>query len=824
MGHSSLARLADLLQRCIGKRCHLKGRAAHAHILAVGLSADTFLSNRLIELYARCHRLDYAINVFRSIPFPNVYSWNAVVSACSKSGDLELARHLFVQMPDKNVVSWNTMIGALARGGFEDAALDLYYSMARKGLQPSNFTLASVLSACGCLMALSDGRRCHGLAVKIGLDANLFVENALLGVYAKCGSTDDAFKVFYAISQPNEVSFTTMMGCMMQGGSVGHAVRLFGKMHKGGINIDPVAVSSVLIACARAEEDEHYPYNYGLLLGQSIQALAIKYAFETDPHVGNSLIDMYAKTGNIDEAELAFRTLPSITVVSCNVLIAGYGQQGNRKKAMDLLELMQQHGIEPDEVTYVSLLAACVKARDIVSAQEIFDKIPEPDVRSWNAILSGYCQEDSYDRAIELFRKMQFLNVLPDRTTLALILSSSSAIGLLNFGKQLHAASIRIFRHDDLFVASGLVDMYSKCGHIVAAKQVFDRMSERDVVSWNAMITGFAHNSHNKEAFSVYKRMCQNGFYPTESSYASVVSSCARLSPLPQGRQIHAHTTKDGYESHVYVGSALIDMYAKCGEVDEARLFFDTMMTKNVVSWNEMIHGYAQNGHGENAVELFELLLSTDEKPNSVTFVAVLAACSHAGMVDKAIRILHTMKKDHDIEPLVDHYTCVIDSLGRAGRLVEAEELVDKMPYTDDPILWEVLLSACAVHGNANLGRHAAEHLFQIDPSNSSPYVLLSNIYASLGRWDDASAIRALMSDRGVKKNRGYSWIDNKNGVRAFMVDDDQRVIESDGKSVHFGASHHDRRRDAFCSAVKLVASSKDSRKMSTAVNASSTC
>lgn len=212
-------------------------------------------------------------------------------------------------------------------------------------------------------------------------------------------------------------------------------------------------------------------------------------------------------------------------------------------------------------------------------------------------------------------------------------------------------------------------------------------------------------------------------------------------------------------------------------------IFFDAMDAKNIVSWNEMIHGYAQNGDGDRGLELFEILLSTGEKPNNVTFIAVLTACSHSGMVDEGIKILDAMEKEHGVKPQVDHYTCVIDSLGRAGRLMEAEVLIGKMSCSDDPILWEVLLSACAVHGNSSLAKHAAEQLFRVDPMNSAPYVLLSNIYASLGRWNDASAVRKLMSTRGVSKDRGYSWINNKSGVRAFMVDDDMGTDSEDKSS-----------------------------------------
>ncbi|XP_020109255.1 pentatricopeptide repeat-containing protein At4g20770-like [Ananas comosus] len=773
---TTAAHVAALLHSCIAARALRRAKSVHARIVASpALSSDTFLSNRLIELYSRCGLPHYAAHVFRSIPDPNVFSWNAIVAAASKSRDLGLAHHLFDQMPRRNAVSYNTMIGALARGGSPRDALNLYSAMLSEGLAPTHFTFASVLSALGSSMGLCEGRKCHGLVVKVGLDGNLFVENALLGMYAKCGSFEDAVKVFDEMAQPNEVSFTAMMGGLMQSGSVEKALRLFAKMHTSGIRVDPVAVSSVLGACTRVEDKES-----DILLGQSIHTMVIKSGFDSDAHVSNSLIDLYAKCGDMDKALVVFNVTPDVSVVSWNILIAGYGQRGDSKKAIEMLQLMQRLGFEPDEVTYISMLAACARTGDIAYAREMFDKIVSPNVTSWNAILSGYSQEDSLEEAISLFRKMQLSNVRPDRTTLALILSSCSGLGLLECGKQVHSASIRLALHVDMFVASGLVDMYSKCGHIEVAKRVFERMPERDVVSWNAMITGFSVHSLNKEAFCFFKQMRENGLLPTEFSYTSVINSCARLSSLPQGRQIHAQTAKDGYAGDVYVGSALIDMYAKCGNVEDARVLFDCMPLRNIVSWNEMIHGYAQNGCGKKAVELFEYMLTTEQKPDSVTFIAVLTACSHSGLVDEAIKYFDSMEKDYNIRPLADHYTCIIDSVGRAGRLTEAEGLIHKMPCQDDPIVWEVLLSACAVQGNAKLGKYAAENLLRLDPNNSSSYVLLSNIYASLGQWDDASAVRALMSNRGVVKDRGYSWINQKDGVRAFMVSDDLSMVDAE--------------------------------------------
>ncbi|XP_020598922.1 pentatricopeptide repeat-containing protein At4g20770 [Phalaenopsis equestris] len=794
MAHPRVLQFANLLQPCIKNKALLSGKAIHAQIFACGFSLDTFLSNRLVELYSQCNQFDYALNSFYSILNPNIFSWNAILSSASKSGNIDLAQQLFDQMPEKNVVSWNTMISVLARRGPEEKALNLHHEMIQQGLMPTHFTFASVLSACASLMDLVGGTKCHGVIVKVGLDSHLFVENALLSLYTKCGILDDAVRLFDGMARPNEVSFTAIIGGLVQSGCIAEALRLFARMHKNGVLIDQVAVSSVLGACARTEDESYCldELSFSYSVGQAIHAIVLKHGFESESHVGNSLMDMYAKHGDMEKADFIFKTLPAINVVSWNVIIAGYGKNGDADRAVDMWKLMQESQFEPDEVTYISMLSACVKSGDTETARKMFDKIKSPSVASYNAILSGYCQNEDHQEAIELFREMKFSNLEPNRTTLAIILSSCSGMGVFELGKQVHGAAMRVILHEDMFVSSGLVDMYSKCGDIEAARKVFDRMKDRDVVSWNSMITGFAHHSLNREAFSFFKMMREDGLSPTESSYASTINSCARLCSLPQGRQAHAQVIKDGHDCDFYVGSSIIDMYGKCGVVTEARLFFDGMPSKNIVSWNEMIHGYAQNGYGEEAIELFEYMLDTKEKPDSVTFVAVLTACSHSGFVDKGIRFFNSMKVEYDIEPLADHYTCILDTLGRAGCLRDTKLLLDKMPYKDDPIVWEVVLSACVVHGDASLGRRAAEELFRIDPKNSAPYVLLANMYASAGKWAHAAAVRKLMSDRGVVKDRGYSWINNKNGVQAFMVDDCLDLVGGNGRKLNGDAPSHE--------------------------------
>lgn len=767
-------RLANLLQGCIDKKAHLAGKLIHAFILRnKGLFSDTFLSNRLIELYSKCGNMGYAHHVFDKMPRPDVYSWNAILGCFCKAGSLGDAQELFLKMPERNTVSWNTLITALVRNGEEEKALGVYDAMVLEGLVPTHFTLASVFSACGALLAVEHGRKCHGLVIKIGLEENMYVGNALLCMYAKCGLIRDAAQVFGDMAEPNEVTFTAMMGGLKQTDRVREALEMFRIMCRKGVRIDSVSLSSMLGVCAKGcGEFGVYDHSDGIpsnVNGQQIHGLTVKLGFEGDLHLNNSLLDMYAKCADMNSAEKVFANIPVVSVVSWNVMITGYGLIYQSQKALEYLQRMQSCGFEPDEVTYINLLVACVKSGDIKSGRQMFDNISCPNVISWNAILSGYFQNEDYKEVIQLFREMQFRGVQPDRTTLAIALSSSATMGILEAGKEIHAASHKAAFDTDIYVASGLIGMYSKCGKTEMAKHIFHNMQELDVVCWNSMIVGLSLNSQDKEAFTYFKQMRQHEMHPTQFSYATVLSCCAKVASSFEGKQVHAQITKDGYMSDVFVGSALIGMYCKCGDVDGARNFFDMMPSKSTVSWNEMIHGYAQNGRGGEAVLLYWDMIASTEKPDGITFVAVLTACSHSGLVDAGIKIFISMDQEHGVEPVLDHYTCIIDSLGRAGRFQEAEVLLDEMPYKDDPVIWEVLLSSCRVHANVSLAKRAADELIRLDPQNSAPYVLLANIYSSLGRWDEVRAVRDLMSDKQVIKDPGYSWIEYEKGMQSGM-------------------------------------------------------
>ncbi|KAG5530415.1 hypothetical protein RHGRI_025386 [Rhododendron griersonianum] len=774
--------LANLLQFCIDKKANLSGKILHGYMLRNGLSADTFLSNRLIEFYSKCSDTPTARHLFDKMPMRNIYSWHAMLDGYCKASKLKDAREVFAAMPERNTVSWNTLISALARSGLEQEAMDVYHMMNLEGFMPTHFTLASVFSACGALVDVDCGMECHGVAIKIGLDKNVFVANALLCMYAKCRCIEDSIRAFGDLPIPNEVSFTAMMGILADSDRVEEAFSMFRTMHRTGIRIDSVSLSSVMGVCARDRRgqfgitSEAYGFSSNMH-GHQIHGLSVKLGFERDLHLINSLLDMYAKKGDMTSAEIIFNNLPEVSVVSWNIMIGGYGQNHDTEKAMDYMHGMLHQGFEPDEVTHINMLAACVKSGDIEIGRRIFDRIVCPSLSSWNAILSGYSQNDNHKEAIKLFREMQFRGVQPDRTTLAIITSSCAGIGLLEGGKQVHAYSLRALFHTDIYLASGLIGIYSKCHKIETAKCLFNNMLELDSACWNSMIAGLSLNSLDKEAFSLFKKMLGKGLLSTQFSYAIILSCCANLSSLSHGRQIHAQIAKDGYMTDVYVGSALINMYCKCGDLDGAREYFDEMPLKNIVTWNEMIHGYAQNGCGEEAVSVYKDMIVSGEEPDGITFVAVLTACSHSGLVDTGIEIFNSMKLEHGVDLLLDHYTCIIDALGRAGRFHEAEVLIDRMPYKDDPIVWEVLLSSCRVHANVSLARRAAEELFRLDPQNSAPYVLLANMYSSLGRWEEAKVCRKMMGDKQVSKNPGYSWVEPKNRMEVFDVDEDFRMV-----------------------------------------------
>eukprot|EP01018_Ginkgo_biloba_P036923 Gb_03481 [translate_table: standard] len=625
--------------------------------------------------------------------------------------------------------------------------------------QSDSCTYASLLQLCVNLKALPEGKLLHAHIIHMGFKPDIFLETKFVIMYAKCGSLVDARRVLDEMPERNVVSWTAMIAAYGRHGYGEEALTLFAEMQRTDIQPDPFTFASVLPACANLT---------ALRLGKLVHGSVIRSGFQSHVFVGNALVDMYVKCGSIQDARDVFDKIPEPNVVSWNAIIAGYAHNG-----------------------YVA------------EAMELFKKMPERNVVSWTAMISACATHGKGEDALTLFYEMQQTGIQPNQFTFASILPSCANLAALEHGKEVHEDIIRSGFHSNVFVASALVDMYIKCERIENAQKVFDRMNERNVVSWNAMIAGNAQNGDVNEALKLFQKMpdrnvvswttmisvyTQNGHFndalilfrqmqltsvkPNSVTFASVLPACANLAALEFGKGVHEDIVRSGFQSDVFVGNGLVDMYAKCGSIEDARKVFDKMPSHNVVSWTAMIVGYAMHGSGEAALQLFEQMQCFGMKPNHVTFVGVLSACCNAGLVDDGWEYFNCMSRDYHITPAVKHYCCMVDLLGRAGRLDEAEDFINKMPIKPDVALWGSLLGACRIHCNIKLGEQVAEHLFELNPNNSAHYVLLSNIYAATGRWDKVEKVRNLMKDRKIKKMPGCSWIEANNTVHTFLVGD----------------------------------------------------
>lgn len=319
---------------------------------------------------------------------------------------------------------------------------------------------------------------------------------------------------------------------------------------------------------------------------------------------------------------------------------------------------------------------------------------------------------------------------------------------------------------------TAMVVAYVQNGNIEDASQMFENMPERNFVTWSAMITGYTQVEYYEESLKLFLKMQQAGMKLNQCTLSSIVSACANLAIMEQGKQIHALVIKMSFESDILVESALIGMYSKSGNLDDAHNIFDNMSDRNIVSWTAMISGYAQHGFAYKAVQLFEQMQHEGIRPNHITFIAILSACSHGGLTKEGWHYFDSMARDHCIEPSMEHYACMVDLLCRSGLLHEAEYFISKMPFEPDAVIWGILLGACRSHVNPVVGKRAAERLFLLEPDNTGAYVLLSNIYAAAGMWDDVAKVRMVMKNKELKQTKGCSWIEIKNRVHVFHVGD----------------------------------------------------
>ncbi|KAL2333086.1 hypothetical protein Fmac_014299 [Flemingia macrophylla] len=756
---------------------------------------DAVSSTALISGYVQAGMPQEALYVWDKIrctlasPIPDHVALVTVLHAYASLGKLDDACHLFEQMPlpTRSVVAWNVMIsGHAKRGHFKDAVA-FFLQMAKHGVKSSRSTLASVLSAVASLAALDHGLLLHAHAIKLGFDSSLYVASSLINMYGKCQMLHAARQLFDAISHKNMIVWNTMLGVYSQNGYLSNVIDLFLYMTDSGVVPDEFTYTSILSSCAC--------FKY-LEIGRQLHSTIIKKRCTSNLCVNNALIDMYAKAGALKEAKKQFEHMTHRDRISWNALIVGYVQDEEEAIAFSLFRRMNSHGVAPDEVSMASILSACgnikvpeagqqfhclsvklgletnlfagssltdmySKCGAMEDARKIYSSMPERSVVSMNALIAGYALKNTKE-AINLLHEMQIFGLKPSEITFASLIDACKGSRLVILGMQIHCAIVkRGLLCGSEFLGTSLLGMYMDSQRLADAKILFSEFSNlKSTVMWTALISGHTQNECCDAALNLYREMRDNNILPDQATFVTVLRACALLSSLHDGREIHSLIFHTGFDLDELTSSALIDMYAKCGDVrSAARVFEELAIKKDVISWNSMIVGYAKNGYAESALKVFDKMTQSCLNPDDVTFLGVLTACSHAGWVYEGRQIFDAMLNDYGIEPRIDHYACMVDLLGRWGFLKEAEQFIDKLEVEPNAMIWANLLGACRIHGDEKRGLRAAKKLIKLEPQNSSPYVLLSNMYAASGHWDEARSLRRSMIQKDIQKMPGCSWI-----------------------------------------------------------------
>uniref|UniRef100_A0A7N1A2T3 DYW domain-containing protein n=1 Tax=Kalanchoe fedtschenkoi TaxID=63787 RepID=A0A7N1A2T3_KALFE len=766
-GKSLMIRYSELLKLCASGKDLWGGMAIHGQLVVTGLEPDTHLWISLLNLYAKC-------------------------------GTPECALRLFDEMPNRDVVSWTALISGFVAQGCGSEGAELFCEMRKGGVMPNKFTLPTVLKACSLCLELEMGKQVHGEVIKTGVDSDLFVGSALVDLYAKCGELESAERLFFSMPQKNAVSWNSLLNGYAQSGCGTQVLGLFSQMAESDIKFSAFTLSTFLKGCANSEN---------LRGGQAVHSMAMKMDCDMDEFISCSLVDMYSKCGMADDALKLFTGIEHPDTVTWSAIITCLEQQGKTQEALELFSLMRQNGAKPNEYTLASLVSAsidygdqlygeslhafiykygyeshnCVgnalvsmymKCGDVQSGSRAFELMTDRDLVTWNALLSGYHDEDVCDAGPQIFSEVLAGGLIPNMYTFISILRSCSSLSDTSFGKQVHAHIVKNKMNENDFVGTALIDMYAKSNSLEDAEFVFHRLNRKDIFSWTVIIAACVRSDQAEKAVKYFKSMQRDGMKPNEFTFASCLSACSDIAFVETGQQVHSMAIKIGHSDDLFVAGALVDMYGKCGCIDEAVAVFDCQFMRDTILWNTIICGYSQHGQEMKALEAFQLMLTGNVVPDEVTFLGVLSACSRMGLVEEGQRLFKELGTTYRISPTIEHYACMVDILGRAGRFNEVIHFIEEEKMNSSSIIWETVLGACHLHGNLELGKLAAENLFQLVPSMESTYILLSNIYASRGRWDDVRDLRVLMSSQGIKKEPGCSWVEVEGRVHVFLSQD----------------------------------------------------
>ncbi|KAL3818624.1 hypothetical protein ACJIZ3_004529 [Penstemon smallii] len=605
-------------------------------------------------------------------------------------------------------------------------------------------------------------------------DSDIVKCNIAITNHMRSGQCDAALSLFNSMPRKTSVSYNTMISGYLSNGNFQLAQKLFDGMPQRDLVSWNVMISGYIknknLGAAKKLFDDmpvKDVVSWNAILSGYAQNGFVDEArrvFDLMPEKNeiswNGILAAYVQNGKIEEARRLFETKKNWALVSWNCLMGGYLKKKRLVEARQIFDCMPKR----DEVSWNTIITCYAQNGNLDEARKLFEKSPVQDVFTWTAMVSGYIQNGKLDEARRIFNEMPEKNVVSWNAMIAGYVQSKN----MDLARELFEA----MPCRNISSWNTMITGYAQNEDITRARSLFSMMPHRDSISWAAIIAAYAQSGDSEEALQLFVEMKRDGEILNRSAFTCVLSTCADVAAFELGKQIHGRVIKAGYVFGCYVGNALLAMYCRCGSIDEAYEVFNGIEDKDVVSWNTIIIGYARHGFGKEALEHFDLMKQAGIQPDEVTMVGVLSACSHTGLVDTGRKYFDSMTQEYGILANSKHYTCMIDLLGRAGRLNDAQNLMTNMPFEPDAATWGALLGASRIHGNTTLGEKAAEMIFALEPWNSGMYVLLSNLYAASGRWADVGNMRLKMRDTGVKKQPGYSWVEVLNKIHTFSVGD----------------------------------------------------
>lgn len=675
----------------------------------------------------------------------------------------------------------------------------IYRTIASTAQRDRNFFVSLINQATN----LSQLSQIHANLIRNGLSNDLITITKLTHKFSDFKSISEAKKLFNTFNNSNPPDlflYNVLIRGLSRNGLGAEALSFYLDILKGN-KLKPDNFTFAFVASGFSSSGCE---KFGVL----IHGHVIVSGFGSDVFVGSALVDMYMGFSRIGHAYKVFDGIPERDSVLWNTMISGLVRNccfeesirvfGNMvvkgagfdsttlavvltavAELQDLRSGMLIHclavkmGYDVHEYVLTGLISLYSKCGDVSTAKLLFGLIREPDLISFNAMIAGFCFNNENESSVRLFRELLVQGEKVNSSTIVGLIPVSCPFGHLTLTCSIHGFCVKSGMISNPSVSTALTTVYSRLNEMELARRLFDESPKKSLASWNAMISGYAQNGLTEMAISLFREMQKLEIHPNPVTITSILSACAQLGTLSMGKWVHDLIKKEKFESNIYVLTALVDMYAKCGNIEEARQVFDSITEKNVVTWNAMISAYGLHGCGREALVLFDQMLHSGVSPTGATFLCVLYACSHAGLVEEGQKIFHSMVHDHKTEPLSEHYACMVDLLGRAGKLENALEFIYGMPLEPGPAEWGALLGACMVHKNIDLARLASDKLFAMDIGSVGHYVLLSNIYSADRNYFQAASVRKVLKNKNLAKTPGYTLIE-VNGYQHVFTSSDQ--------------------------------------------------